>query len=473
MVKLFAVFPRLFSIALRLGVLTRFVATMIPGAEETATTSHRGRPDEPLTSRVERERNPFKRFLLILGPGLITGASDDDPSGIATYTTAGAAHGFATLWTAPLTLPLMAAVQFICAKIGMVSGRGLAGVLRKHYRPWLIYFSISLLLIANTINAGTDIGAIAAAINLWAPIPAIPLVIFVAVVIVAVQIWGSYKLIVRTFKWLTVSLFAYIVAAFLARPAWTEVLKATFIPTLSFDHQYLMTLVAILGTTISPYLFFWQASQEVEEELRMGRTTLREREGATDRELRIAEIDVDAGMLFANVVFYFVILASAATLHVAGKTNIQTASEAAQALLPLSGRVASMLFSLGLIGSGVLAVPVLTTSSAYATCEAFQWKFGLNEKLGSAPRFYALIVIATLIGCGLNFYNVPAVTALFWTAVINGVLAPPLLIIIMLVSNNKRIMGNRTNGPLTNVLGWAAAAIMTLAALGMFVTWGK
>lgn len=441
--------------------------------EETVTTSHRREPDDALTSQIERERNPLKRFLLILGPGLITGASDDDPSGIATYITAGAARGFATLWTAPLTLPLMAAVQFICAKIGMVSGRGLAGVLRRHYRPWVIYFAISLLLIANTINAGTDIGAIAAAINLWVPVPATLLVISTAVLIVTLQIWGSYKMIVRTFKWLTISLFAYVVAAFVARPAWTEVLKATFIPTLSFDHQYLITLVAILGTTISPYLFFWQASQEVEEELRMGRTTLAEREGATDRELRIAEIDVDAGMFFANIVFYFVILASAATLHAAGKTSIQTASEAAQALLPLSGRLASILFSLGLIGSGFLAVPVLTTSSAYATCEAFQWKFGLDQKLGGAPRFYGLIVIATLVGCLLNFFQIPPVTALFWTAVINGVLAPPLLVIIMLISSNKTIMGNRTNGPLTNVLGWATAAIMTLAAVGMFVTWGK
>jgi NRAMP (natural resistance-associated macrophage protein)-like metal ion transporter len=412
-------------------------------------------------------------LLLILGPGLITGASDDDPSGIGTYTTAGAALGFATLWTAPVTLPLMAAVQFICAKIGMVSGMGLAAVLRKHYPRWLIYFAVSLLLVANTINAGTDIGAIAAAVNLLVPIPPIMLVVAISGVIVTLQIWGSYKLIVRTFKWLTLSLFAYLVAAFLARPHWGEVLKATFIPTIRFDHQYLMTLLAILGTTISPYLFFWQASQEVEEELRMGRTTLKEREGATDRELKIAEIDVDAGMFFANLVFYFVILASAATLHAAGKTTVQTATEAAQALRPLSGQAAVILFALGLIGSGFLAVPVLTTSSAYATCEAFQWNFGLDEKPGGAPRFYALIAIATVVGMLINFLRIAPVTALFWTAVINGVLAPPLLVIIMFVSNNKAIMGSRTNGTLTNVLGWVTVAIMSLAALGMLLTWGK
>ncbi len=427
----------------------------------------------PLEEKIELERNPLKRLFLALGPGLITGASDDDPSGIGTYTTAGASLGFATLWTAPLTLPLMAAVQFICAKIGMVSGMGLAGVLRKFYPRWVIYLSISLLLIANTINAGTDIGAIAAAINLLAPIPAIALVIPVAAVIVTLQVWGSYRLIVRTFKWLTLTLFAYIAAAFLAKPHWGEVLKATFVPTLRFDNQYLMTLLAILGTTISPYLFFWQASQEVEEELRMGRSTLAEREGATDRELRIAEIDVDAGMFFANLVFYFVILASAATLHAAGKTNIQTATDAAQALRPLSGGLASTLFSLGLIGSGFLAVPVLTGSSAYATCEAFQWKFGLDKKPRGAPRFYALIAVSTLVGMLINFFKIPPVTALFWTAVINGVLAPPLLVIIMLVSNNKKVMGKRVNGPLTNFLGWATAAIMSAAALGMFLTWGK
>ena len=430
-------------------------------------------PDDPLESRIERERNPIKRFLLLLGPGLITGASDDDPSGIGTYTSAGASLGFATLWTALLTLPLMAAVQFICAKIGMVSGMGLAGVLRKHYPRWVIYGAISLLLIANTINAGTDIGAVASAINLLVPIPALILVVPIAIAIVALQIWGSYALIVKIFKWLTLTLFAYIAAAFLAKPNWGQVLKATFIPTIRFDNQYLTTLLAILGTTITPYLYFWQASQEVEEELRMGRETLAEREGATDRELRIAELDVDTGIVFCNVVFYFVILASAATLHATGQTNIQSATDAAKALIPLSGRAATILFSLGLIGSGFLAVPVLTGSSAYAMCEAFDWKYGLNEKLRDALRFYAIIAISTLIGLLINLLKIPPVTALFWTAVINGVLAPPLLVLIMLVSNNKKVMGKRVNGKLTNFLGWATAAVLFAAALGMFLTWGK
>jgi NRAMP (natural resistance-associated macrophage protein)-like metal ion transporter len=428
---------------------------------------------ESLESRLDRERNPLKRLLLVLGPGLITGASDDDPSGIGTYTQAGASFGFATLWTAPVTLPMMAAVQFICAKIGMVSGMGLAGVLREHYPRWLVYSAVSLLIIANTINAGTDIGAIAAAINLLLPIPALALVVPIGFAIVVLQILGSYALISKLFKFLTLTLFGYIVAAFLARPHWGEVLKATLIPTIRFDNQYLMTIVAILGTTISPYLFFWQASQEVEEELKMGRATLSEREGATDREIKIAEIDVDVGMCFASAVFYFVILASAATLHAAGKTNIQTATEAAEVLRPLSGGLATILFALGLVGCGFLAVPVLTGSSAYALGEAFGWKCGLNEKFRQAPRFYAIIIGSTLVGVLINFLGIPAVTALFWTAVINGVLAPPLLVVIMLVSNSKKVMKNRTNGPLTNILGWGTTVIMFAAALGMLLTWGK
>jgi len=378
------------------------------------------------------------------------------------------------LWTAILTLPMMAAVQFICAKIGLVSGRGLAGVLRKYYPRWLVLSAIALLVIANTINAGTDIGAIAAAINLLVPgVSPLILVAPIAIVIVTVQILGSYKLIVRIFKWLTLTLFAYILAAFLARPNWSEVLKATFVPTLRLDHQYLMTLVAIFGTTITPYLFFWQASQEVEEELKMGRTTLAEREGATDRELKWAEIDVNTGMVFATVVFYFVILASAATLHATGKTEIQTATEAAEALRPLSHGLATLLFAFGLIGSGLLAVPVLTGASAYAMCEAFKWKSGLDQKFHGARNFYLVIAVSTLIGVLINFLKIPPVTALFWAAVINGVLAPPLIVVIMLVSNSRKVMGSRTNGKLTNVLGWGTAVIMTAAAVGMFVTWGR
>jgi NRAMP (natural resistance-associated macrophage protein)-like metal ion transporter len=420
-----------------------------------------------------RERNPVKRFLKVLGPGLITGAADDDPSGIATYSIAGGSLGFATLWTALLTLPLMSVVQFLCAKIGLVSGMGLAGVLRTYYSRWLLYPTVLALVVANTINAGTDIGAIASALNLIIPLPAIYMIVPISLSIVALQFWGSYRLISRVFKWLTLALFAYIAAAFLARPNWGEVIKATFVPHLSLDGKYLMTLVAIFGTTISPYLFFWQASEEVEEEMSMGRETLQERQGATYAELRNATLDTNVGMFICNLVFYFVIVAAAATLHTHGKTEIQSATEAAQALEPLAGSAAKYLFAVGLISVGFLAVPVLTGSAAYAVAETFGWECRLDDKLREAKHFYTVIAASTLIGMLINFAGINPMSALFWTAVINGLLSPPLLVVIMLVSNNRKVMGDKVNGLGGNIFGWAAAAIMFAAAIGMILTWGK
>lgn len=415
--------------------------------------------------------SPLKRILNRLGPGLITGASDDDPSGIGTYTQAGAALGFATLWTAVVTLPLMIVIQHICAKIGMCSGRGLAGVLRKFYPRWLLYPVVAGLVIANTINAGTDIAAIAAAINMFVPLPIGSMVVPIAVIIVVIQVWGSYRLIVRIFKWLTLSLFAYIIAAFLAGPDWKAVTSATFIPQIRFDSQYITTLVAILGTTISPYLFFWEASEEVEDEKSEGRTSIAKRKGATAAELRAEKWDTAVGMLFCNLVFYFVILAAASTLYKTGQTSVTSATEAAQALRPLAGNAATILFAIGLIGAGLLAVPVLTGSAAYAVAETFGWRSGLNEKPRRAKRFYAVIAISTLVGVVIDFVGINPMSALFWTAVINGVVAPPLLVVVMFVSNNKKAVGNRTNSLLTNIIGWLAAAVMFAAAIGMFVTW--
>jgi len=418
-----------------------------------------------------REANPLKRAFRILGPGLITGASDDDPSGIGTYSMAGASLGFATLWTATLTLPLMVVVQYICGKIGMVSGRGLAGVLKHHYSRGWLYAAVIGLVIANTINAGADIAAMAAAINIFVPVPILALVFPIALIILVVQVWGSYRLICRTFKWLTLTLFAYIGAAVLATRHWGVVLSATFIPVLRYDNHYLTTLVAILGTTISPYLFFWQASEEVEEEIDMGRKRVRDRKGATNEELKRVKWDTVAGMIFCNLVFYFVILAAASTLHATGKTTIQSATEAAEALRPIAGNAAALLFALGIIGSGFLAVPVLTPSTAYAVAETLGFKSGLNEKPRKARQFYGVIAVATLVGVLINFIGVNPIKALFWTAVINGVIAPPLLLIIMLVSNNERVMGNRVNNKFTNFIGWTATAILFLAAGGMIASW--
>jgi len=421
---------------------------------------------------ITHETNPLKRILLILGPGLIAGASDDDPSGIGTYAIAGASSGFATLWLALFSFPLQAAVQYICAKVGMVSGMGLAGVLRRHYPRWLLYPAVLGLVIANSINAGADIGAIAAAVNLLVPIPIVLMIVPIALLIVGLQIWGSYRFIARVFKWLTLALLAYIGSAFFAHPNVSAVLRGTFIPTFRFDSTFLATLVAILGTTISPYLFFWQADEEVEEELSMGRRRLWQRQGATDAELKYAAMDVNIGMGFSNIVMYFIILATGATLFPAGKTNIQSATDAAEALRPLAGNAATILFAVGLIGAGILAVPILTGSAAYAVAQALGWQYGLDKKLGHAKLFYGVIAGATLLGMLINFTGINPIDALFWTAVINGFLAPPLLVIIMLVANNRIVMGKRVNGRGINVLGGITTIVMFAAAIMLVLTWG-
>lgn len=420
---------------------------------------------------VARADNRLKRALTVFGPGLITGASDDDPSGIGTYSVTGAQFGYGFLWTAPWCFPLMAAVQFVCAKLGMVSGMGLAGVLRKHYPRWVLYPSVALLLVANTINAGADLAAIAAAINLLVPVPILWMVPPITAAILALQVWGSYRLIAAVFKWLCIALFAYIAAGILARPDPGEVLRATIIPHLEFNASFATTLVALLGTTISPYLFFWQATEEVEEEIHQGRHRLWQRRGATDDELKYRAWDVNLGMGIAILVMFFIMLATGATLHAAGQTDIASAADAAQALRPLAGDGAALLFAVGLLGTGVLAVPILTGSAAYAVAESLGWKYGLDRKVARAKQFYGVIIAATLIGMALNFTGINPLSALFYSAVINGLLAPPLLVLIMLVSNRKDIMGSRTNNRWTNLAGWAAAALMTGAALVLVFTW--
>ncbi|QBD78928.1 divalent metal cation transporter [Ktedonosporobacter rubrisoli] len=422
---------------------------------------------------MKRVWHLLRKALQVLGPGLITGSSDDDPSGIGTYSTAGAGFGFATLWTALITFPLMAAVQVICARIGLVSGMGLAGVVRKHYARWLLYPIVCGLVIANTINAGADIGAIAAAINLLVPIPAVFFVIPTALALVGLQIWGSYRLITRIFKWLTLSLLAYIATAFFVKPDMLAVLKGTFVPTIQLNANFLSTLVAILGTTISPYLFFWQASSEVEDQESKQKHSILQRRGTTARQLRHAAWDVDIGMLFSNLVMYFIILTTAATLFKAGKTQVPSATDVALALRPLAGNGASILLALGLIGSGMLAVPILTGSSAYVMAEAFEWPGGLNKKPHQARRFYIVIALSTLLGMLINFFGFNPIAALFWTALINGLLAPPLMLVIMLIANNRKVMGDKTNGFWLNFLGWIATLLMSAAAIVFLLTAGQ
>jgi NRAMP (natural resistance-associated macrophage protein)-like metal ion transporter len=431
---------------------------------------HPGRPIDPMAAELRAEKSPLKRLVKVLGPGVVTGASDDDPSGIGTYAQAGARYGFSTLWATLFMLPLMTAVQYMCAKIGLVTGRGLAGVLREHYPRAVVYPAVIALVVANTLNAGADIGGIAAAINLLVPIPAIVFIVPVSLGIIALQVFGTYRLIERVFKWLALALLAYIGAALLARPDWASVLGGTLIPTIRLDAGYVAILVALLGTTISPYLFFWQASQEVEEQISMGRRHLRQREGASVFELKYALWDTVAGMVFSEVVAYFIILATGATLFAAGRTEIASAADAAVALQPIAGHAATLLLAAGLIGSGVLAVPVLTGSAAYGVTEAFGWRSGLDRTLTRAPQFYAVIVAATVVGMAINFLGINPITALVVSAILNGLVAVPLLVLVMLVSNNRKAMGERTNGWLLNLVGWAATIVMGVAAIALVVT---
>jgi NRAMP (natural resistance-associated macrophage protein)-like metal ion transporter len=418
-----------------------------------------------------RNNHRLYRLLRSLGPGIITGASDDDPSGVATYTQAGASLGYATLWTALVTFPMMAAVQLICARIGLVTGKGISSLLHQHYSARISYPAVLALVIANAINAGTDLGAIAAGINLLLPVPIFVLVGPIALLILLIQFFGSYRFIARIFSWLSLALFAYIGAAFCAKPDWPAVLKGTFLPTIRLDGMFVETLLAICGTTISPYLFFWQASQEVEEKAHVEKRDQRKLTANAENLANVAW-DVNLGMLFSNVVMYFIILATAATLHESGQTDIQTATEAAEALRPLAGGAATILFAVGLISTGFLTVPILTTSAAYAVAEVAHWKrHSLDEKPGQAKKFYFVIAATTLIGLALNFTGINPMKALYWTAVINGFLAGPLLVLIMRIANNKTIMKKSTNQPLLNILGWTTTVVMFLSALGLVVTW--
>ena len=429
-----------------------------------------GRPVDPKAAELRAEKNPLKRLGKALGPGLITGASDDDPSGIGTYAQAGAQYGFATLWTTIAMLPMQTAVQYMCAKIGLVTGKGLAGVLREHYHRAL-YPAVIGLVIANTLNAGADIGAIAAAMNLLVPpIPDHVFIIPVSLGIVGLQVFGGYRLIAKVFMWLSLALLAYIGAALFARPDLVKVLLGSLVPTISLDTAYIGILVALLGTTISPYLFFWQASQEVEEQISIGRRTLRHRQWATRFELKYALWDTMAGMVFSEIVAYFIILTTGATLFVAGNHDVTSATEAAQALRPLAGDASAFLLAIGLIGAGVLAVPVLTGSAAYGVSEAFGWRSGLDHKITRAPQFYLVIVAATVVGMAIDFLGINPITALVLSAVLNGIIAVPLVFLVMIVCNDRAAMGERTNGRLLNVVGWMTTIVMGLAAMGLIVT---
>src|ERR1700694_5685745 len=399
------------------------------------------------------EKRSFRRFFSNLGPGLITGAADDDPSGISTYSVAGATFGYLPLWTALFSFPLMSAVQLMCARLGLVTGLGLAGVIRRRYSRWVLWGACLLPVVANGINIAADLGGMAEATRMVIGAPVALMVPVYGVVIVSLLMWSSYRTIARVFKWLTLVLLAYVLTAFVAGVDWRLALEATLIPHMEWSRGFFSVLVAILGTTISPYLFFWQAAQEVEEERSMGRNLARRR-GATPDELRACRTDVVTGMFASNAIMYFIIMTTAATLNAHGKTNIATAQEAAEALRPLAGAGAYWLFTLGLIGTGMLAVPVLAGSCAYAIAEASAWRGSLNRGPGRCKKFSAVLPVAMVLGTALNYAGFNAIKLLFTTAVINGVLAPPLILIVLLLTGDRTVMGDAINSRSAGFFGW-------------------
>ena len=411
----------------------------------------------------------IQSLLKSLGPGIITGAADDDPSGIATYSVAGAQLGTTLLWTALLTWPLMAAVQIMCARIGKVTGQGLAGNIKLLFPQWLLLSFVIALLIANTINIGADLAGMADAAAMLSGVNSHWFVVCFAILISWATVWLQYKQIANVLKWLVLVLFAYPITAFVVGANWSQVLRDTFIPALPHSRDEWATLVAILGTTISPYLFFWQASEEVEEEKSEGQSTLAQRKGATAEELQLRNIDVGVGAFFSNTVMFFIILTTAITLNRHGIVNIQTSREAAEALRPFAGSFAATLFTLGIVGVGFLAIPTLAGSAAYAFAETLGWRQGLSKQLRQARWFYALILVSTGVGVALDFIGINPVKALYWTAVINGLLAPFLLVAILIVAGNKKLM----HGQPSSRIGWVVVAITTAAmfaaGVAMFV----
>jgi Mn2+/Fe2+ NRAMP family transporter len=418
------------------------------------------------------KQSKFRRFLRAIGPGFITGSADDDPSGIGTYAQTGAQFGYAQLWFALFVTPFMIAVQEMCGRIGLVTGKGLAGVIRAHYAKPLLYGVVFLLLLANTVNIGADLGAMADAAALVTGMPSVGWLIALTILILILEIFISYKTYARFLKILCLSLLAYIVAAFTVVQPWPEILRSTLVPTISFSREYLMNLVALFGTTISPYLFFWQAGEEVEEEVAhhllqsMGRGTPR----ITSRILSSMRLDTISGMVFSNVITFFIITTSASTLGVHGIHTVSTAAEAAVMLQPLAPHFASLLFAAGVIGTGLLAVPILAGSASYAISEAFGWREGLSRTFRQAPAFYGVIILSTATGLLVNLLKLPAFEMLYYAAILNGIIAPPLIVIILVIGRSRRIMQEHVNTVLSDVFGWITAVAMTVAAAALLVS---
>lgn len=420
---------------------------------------------------MPEKATPHRRAILrSLGLGLITGAADDDCSAIGTYAQAGAQLGYKALWTAPVTFPMMVAVVYLSAKLGQVTGQGLFGVLRNHSPRWLLYVILIGVVIGNTIEAGADIGGMAAAIGILVHLPQWAIVAAVTIATLILQLWGSYTFIRNVFRVLALSLLAYIGSAFLAHPKLADVARGTLIPTFHLNRDTLSILVAIIGTSLSAYLFTWQSNEEVEEKEVACQDVPCQR-GATESELKTSLWDIIAGMFFSNVVMYFIILSAAATLFVVGQHQIDTATQAAESLKPLAGSIAGLLFTLGIIGVGFLAIPVMTTGAAYDVSQTLAWKNGLRYKMLQAKKFYATIAFFTIVAMCLNFAGINPMRALVIAGIVQGFSTPPLMLLIMIMTNRRSIMGDKVNGTVVNILGWTTTAVTFLASVFLFLSW--
>ncbi|MDB5073768.1 MAG: Manganese transport protein MntH [Candidatus Eremiobacteraeota bacterium] len=426
----------------------------------------RARSGQPPASRAIR-------FLRTLGPGIITGAADDDPSGISTYSVAGATTGLSTVWLALITTPMMAVVQGMCARIGMVTGVGLAAVMRRVLPRWLAFALAGIVIIANTFNIGADLAGMAASAHMVAGLPVVIWVLAFASVLLLTELLCSYQVLSSVLKWLALALFAYILTAFLVHPDWGMILRHVVVPEFHTDPRWITTVVALLGTTISPYLFFWQSSMMVEEEKDRGRKTVSQRKGATKNEIADAHADVNAGMVYSNLVMFFIIVTTAVTLGAHGKHDIATAQDAAEALRPLAGNFSYILFTLGMVGTGLLAIPVLAGSSAYVASEMMSYREGLGEPPRRAPRFYAILAAGIVVGVVLNLMRLDPIKTLFWSAVFNGVAAVPLVFAVVMIASNSKIMGKWTSSLVARCWGWLTFALMSAAAIAMFAFWNK
>jgi len=433
---------------------------------------NRKKADQPKPPLSDQRRKPFRfrDFLRTLGPGLITGASDDDPSGIGTYSQAGAQLGYGIGWTMLLTFPLMAAIQEISARVGRVTGHGIAGNVCRHYSMWLLNVVVALLFIANTINIAADLGAMADATKLLIGGHGMLYVVAFGVISVTAEIFLDYKRYVSVLKWLTLSLFAYVGALAFAHISWSQALMGVLVPHITWSADYFTTIVAIFGTTISPYLFFWQASQEAEDQrVDVTKRPLIDKHYGAQKEFHRIRADTIVGMAFSNLIALSIMVTAAATLHAAGKTDIQTSAQAAEALRPIAGAFAEVIFALGIVGTGLLAIPVLAGATAYAVGEGRRWPVGLARKPKEAAAFYSVLTLSAAIGIALNFTSINPISALYWSAVINGVLAVPVMVLLMIMARRKDVMGHFVVGGPLHWLGWLSTAAMLLSVLAMAV----